>query len=94
MVKESVAPLSAANMAVAEPAEAVVPVGGLAGGFAMAGQVQKQAFVALMAGKNVLAEEGWDNYGQELPPGLAALTAVVVAEADRDCSNMRRSDRC
>lgn len=81
-------------MAVAEPAEAVVPVGGLAVGFAMAGQVRKQAFVALTAGKNVLAEEDWDNYGQE-PPGLAALAAAAaVADVARDCSNMRRSGHC
>ena len=93
MEEESVAPLSAASMAVAELAEVAVPVDGLAVGFAMAGQVRKRAFVALTAGKNVLAEEGWDNCDQGLPPELAAL-AAVVAGADWGCNNTRRSDHC
>ena len=82
---------SAASMVVA------VPVDGLAVGFAMAEQARRKAFVALTAGKTVLAEEGWDKCDRELPLGLAALAAavaVVVAGADWDCNSMRCSDHC
>lgn len=90
----SVAQPSAASMAVGGPAEAGVPVDGLVVGFAMAGRAQRQAFVALMAGKSVLAGEGWDNCDQELPLGLAALAVAVVAGVGWGCNSMRRSDHC